>query len=70
MGPYDILNNSGCGCLDHDLRRAALGALDIPAARCRAYALEFSWQSSARQFLDNTRRARNLDGVRVAQPAL
>ncbi|MGP8119537.1 MAG: glycosyltransferase family 4 protein [Xanthobacteraceae bacterium] len=70
MGPYDILNNSGAGCLDLDLRRAALGALEIPAERCRAYALEFSWQSSARQFLDNTRRARNLGDARVDQPAL
>ncbi len=38
-------------------RQAALGALDVPRDRCRAHALTFTWQASARQFLDNVRQA-------------
>ena len=32
---------------------AALEALDIPRENCRAYAERFSWEASARQFLDH-----------------
>jgi glycosyltransferase involved in cell wall biosynthesis len=56
-GPIDVLGTSGCGCLDPDLRRAALAALDVRRETCRAHALTFTWRESARQFLDNTRRA-------------
>lgn len=57
MGPLDVIGKSGCGCLDHDLRRAALGALRVPPEKCRAYALTFTWRESVRQFLDNIGRA-------------
>ncbi|WP_283812674.1 glycosyltransferase family 4 protein [Bradyrhizobium tropiciagri] len=57
MGPLDVIGQSGCGCLDHDLRRAALGALQVPREKCRAHALTFTWQESVRQFLDNIGRA-------------
>lgn len=57
MGPLDVVGRSGCGRLDADLRQAALGALDVPRDRCRAHALTFTWQASARQFLDNVRQA-------------
>lgn len=60
MGPLDVIGRSGCGCLDPDLRRAALGALQVPREKCRAYALTFTWRESARQFLDNTRRAHGM----------
>jgi glycosyltransferase involved in cell wall biosynthesis len=53
MGPIDVIGDSGTGALDADLRRACLAALDIPRERCRAYALDFSWEASARQFLEN-----------------
>jgi glycosyltransferase involved in cell wall biosynthesis len=58
-GPMDVIGSSGCGVLDHDLRRAALAALDVPREQCRAYGLSFTWEASARQFLDNVRRAHN-----------
>ncbi|MFN5670556.1 glycosyltransferase, partial [Bradyrhizobium sp.] len=57
MGPLDVIGKSGCGCLDDDLRRAALGALRVPREKCRAHALTFTWQESVRQFLDNIGRA-------------
>lgn len=56
-GPLDVLGDSGCGVLDTDLRKAALGALEIPRERCRAYGERFSWAESAREFFDNVRRA-------------
>ena len=60
MGPIDVIGTSGCGCLDADLRRAALRALDISRDKCRAYALTFTWQDSVRQFLDNITRSRSV----------
>jgi hypothetical protein len=37
--------------LDEDLRNAALEALKIDRASCRAYAEKFSWAASTDQFL-------------------
>ena len=52
-GPLDLIGTSGAGVLDRDLRKAALAALGIDPAICRARAGEFTWRNSARQFLDN-----------------
>jgi len=60
MGPLDVIGKSGCGCLDSDLRRAALTALEVPREKCRTYALTFTWRESVRQFLDNVKRAHGL----------
>jgi glycosyltransferase involved in cell wall biosynthesis len=60
MGPLDVIGKSGCGCLDVDLRRAALAALQVPREKCRAYALTFTWRESVRQFLDNVKRAHGM----------
>jgi glycosyltransferase involved in cell wall biosynthesis len=60
MGPLDVIGMSGCGCLDSDLRRAALAALEVPREKCRAYALTFTWRESVRQFLDNVKRAHGM----------
>ena len=54
-GPMDVVNGYGVGCLDEDLGRAARAALEIPAERCREFALKFSWSNCAQQFLDNLR---------------
>lgn len=53
MGPIDVIGESGVGVLDWDLRKACLDALDIPRDACRAYAMNFTWAESARQFLKN-----------------
>ncbi|GJE25748.1 glycosyltransferase family 4 protein [Methylobacterium organophilum] len=52
-GPLDVIGEGGAGVLDHDLRAAALGALQVPRARCREEALHYSWAESARQFFSN-----------------
>ncbi|MDR6771422.1 glycosyltransferase family 1 protein [Azospirillum sp. BE72] len=54
-GPLDVVDGSGAGCLDVDLKRAVEGALTIPAQTCRDYALGYSWRRSAEQFLSNLR---------------
>lgn len=53
MGPLDILEGTGAGVLHEDLGQAAIAALDIDRDHCRAVALGFTWENSARQFLDN-----------------
>ncbi len=52
-GPSDVIGKEGIGVLDEDLGKAALAALDIPADRCRAYAVAHGWRESAQQFFDN-----------------
>ena len=52
-GPLDVIGSAPVGALDEDLGKAALAALEIPRERCRAFALEHSWEASARQFVDN-----------------
>lgn len=56
-GPRDVLAemnpDAPVGILDNDLESAALKALDIPSHRCRAFALEHSWDVAVDQFLDN-----------------
>jgi len=54
-GPLDVVDGSGAGCLDEDLKRAVEGALRLPPERCREHALNFSWRRSAEQFLANLR---------------
>lgn len=50
-GPTDVLGDSGAGVLDHDLKAAALKALEIDPALCRAHAATFSWDRVADEFL-------------------
>jgi len=52
-GPTDVIGESGAGVLDADLRRAALGALEIPREAAREHALRFSWDASVRIFRDH-----------------
>ncbi len=54
-GPNDVIGASPAGVLDEDLGKAAIRALDIDPALCRAHALDFSWEACTRQFLDNLR---------------
>jgi len=51
-GPLDVIADDS-GVLDEDLGRAVRAALAIPAERCRAYALKFTWRNSMRQFESN-----------------
>lgn len=57
-GPIDVIGPSGAGVLDFDLRAACLAALEIPREKARAHAQSFTWEKSARQFLENIKFAR------------
>lgn len=50
-GPLDVIGDAPVGVLDHDLRAAALAALDIPPASCRDHACRFSWERVSAEFL-------------------
>lgn len=52
-GPADIFENAppGIGALHHDLRKAALQALDGDRNACRRHAERFSWRACAEAFL-------------------
>jgi glycosyltransferase involved in cell wall biosynthesis len=52
-GPVDVIDDAAVGCLDRDLRAAALRALALDGAACRRFAERHSWQRSAEQFLAN-----------------
>jgi len=54
-GPLDILEGSGAGALDEDLRAAALAALEIPPERARAFALTQGWKEATALFVANVR---------------
>jgi glycosyltransferase involved in cell wall biosynthesis len=53
QGPVDVIGDSGTGALDEDLGRAVGHALKIDPARCRDFALTYSWAAAASQFLNN-----------------
>lgn len=59
-GPRDVLGTAPVGVLDWDLQRACLSALHISRSNCRAFALEQSWDASARQLLAHAEKAASL----------
>jgi glycosyltransferase involved in cell wall biosynthesis len=52
-GPLDVIADRPIGALDQDLRSACLRALEMSREACRNFALERSWENSARQFVGN-----------------
>ena len=52
-GPLDVIADHPIGVLDTDLRSACVGALSLSREACRNFALERSWENSARQFIGN-----------------
>jgi glycosyltransferase involved in cell wall biosynthesis len=52
-GPLDVIADHPIGALDTDLRSACLRALPMSREACRSFALERSWENSARQFIGN-----------------
>jgi glycosyltransferase involved in cell wall biosynthesis len=55
QGPVDVVGGSDAAALDTELRRAALRALRVDRARCRAWAERFSWHAATEQFLAQQR---------------
>jgi glycosyltransferase involved in cell wall biosynthesis len=70
-GPIDVVA-PGTGVLDEDLRGACLKALAIPRESARQGSLRFTWQESARQFLENIEASRSWPPAtaRAQQPKL
>src|SRR6202167_459806 len=54
-GPKDVVADHPIGVLDEDLRSACLRAREVPREACREFALNYSWENSARQFVDHAR---------------
>ncbi|WP_315755349.1 MULTISPECIES: glycosyltransferase family 1 protein [unclassified Bradyrhizobium] len=52
-GPLDVIAGHPIGAIDWDLRAACLKALTMSRETCRAFALDRSWENSARQFIGN-----------------
>jgi 1,2-diacylglycerol 3-alpha-glucosyltransferase/glucuronosyltransferase len=52
-GPIDVIENGATGVLDEDLRAAALAALQLDPAHCRAFALAHTWEAATKQFVGN-----------------
>lgn len=52
-GPIDVIGDNPVGVLDNDLKTAAINALKIDPAKCREYAMGYSWATSATQFKNN-----------------
>jgi glycosyltransferase involved in cell wall biosynthesis len=56
-GPRDVIGQAPVGALDADLRAACLRALTLSPEACRRFALERTWEASARCFLANVAAA-------------
>jgi glycosyltransferase involved in cell wall biosynthesis len=52
-GPLDVIADHPVGALDTDLQSACMRALGMSREACRNFALERSWENSARQFIGN-----------------
>jgi glycosyltransferase involved in cell wall biosynthesis len=66
-GPLDVIADHPVGALDADLRSACIRALGISREACRSFALERSWENSARQFIGNLSALQPSRSVRPAR---
>jgi glycosyltransferase involved in cell wall biosynthesis len=67
-GPLDVIADHPIGALSEDLREACLRALDMSRETCRSFALERSWENSARQFVGNLSALQPSRSLRPARP--
>jgi glycosyltransferase involved in cell wall biosynthesis len=63
-GPLDVVGQNPIGVLNEDLRAACLAALEVSRDACRAYALDRSWENSARQFIGHLQKVAIRDSSR------
>ena len=68
-GPKDVIGNNPIGVLNEDLRVACMQALWISRESCREFALLYSWENSARQFIGHARKVASA-AVREADVAM
>jgi glycosyltransferase involved in cell wall biosynthesis len=74
LAAADVFAGHPIGVLDEDLRSACLQALELPREACRTFAMDYSWENSARQFVNHARKvadnSRDLEtAVTVAEEA-
>ena len=69
MGPKDVVGSLPIGALSEDLRSACLDALHMSRAACRDFALNRSWDTSARQFISHMQKIVSR-GAREPKPAI
>jgi glycosyltransferase involved in cell wall biosynthesis len=66
-GPKDVVANNPIGALNEDLGEACLAALNVSREACRDFALGYSWENSARQFIGNLQDINAARRARAAQ---
>jgi glycosyltransferase involved in cell wall biosynthesis len=66
-GPLDVIGDHPVGALDTDLRNACIRALGISREKCRSFALERSWENSAKQFIGNLSALQPSRSLRAAR---
>jgi hypothetical protein len=54
-GPRDVIGDAPVGALDYDLRNACFAALDVSRQACVEFATNYTWEASARAFVDSIR---------------
>jgi hypothetical protein len=59
-----VIADHPIGALDTDLRSACMRALEMSRETCRNFALERSWENSARQFIGNLAKLQSSHSVR------
>ncbi|HVY58241.1 MAG TPA: glycosyltransferase family 1 protein [Xanthobacteraceae bacterium] len=69
-GPKDVIGGHPVGVLNEDLRTACFAALRLSREACRDFALQHSWENSARQFIGHLRDLRIGRQARTAGPHL
>jgi glycosyltransferase involved in cell wall biosynthesis len=69
-GPKDVIGGHPIGALDEDLGRACMAALGMSRDACRRYALDYSWENSARQFIGHVRKVAAGGGARQSKLAM
>jgi glycosyltransferase involved in cell wall biosynthesis len=67
-GPNDVIGDHPVGALHEDLGVACIEALRSSRDACRKFALSYSWDNSARQFLGHVRKL--ADSSREAEMAM
>jgi glycosyltransferase involved in cell wall biosynthesis len=69
-GPKDVIANNPVGVLNEDLRAACMQALWISREACREFALRYSWENSARQFIGHAEKVASATAAPVAPLAI
>ena len=67
-GPKDVIGDNPIGVINDDLRVACMQALWISREACREFALRYSWENSARQFIGHAHKVA-VGGAREPEPA-